>query len=72
MFLIGHHNLYFPFRLWPKRAQTVLQSRAQWLPARPATRQEGLQLWPHHTGQSPQHQETHGGGHVHTGTGGSR
>ncbi len=51
-------------RLWAERAQTVLQTRAQWLSARPPQDQEGLQLRSHHAGQSPQHTTADGSGHV--------
>lgn len=62
-----------PLTLWPvascrlraERAQTVLQTSAERLSAGPAQDQEGLQLWSHHAGQSPQHAAADGSGHVH-------
>ncbi len=54
----------YSYRLWAERAQTVLQTRAQWLSARPPQDQEGLQLRSHHAGQSPQHTTADGSGHV--------
>lgn len=60
-------HFFFFVRLWLECPQAVLQSGSQRLSARPAPCQEGVQLRPDHSRQSPQHQETHGGRYVYTG-----